>query len=100
MSKVIKSTHATIQNGAAKSDGKLTLSEWHISFEPYNKQLGLGPYCYERSQILSVKKSKAKGAGILPLSSDAIEIQYKDNQSQTFILASKDEWLALLSVAS
>ncbi|GGP88201.1 hypothetical protein [Shewanella ulleungensis] len=99
MENLIKSVTATLQAGVAKSDGKLTLTTSHINFEPYNKQLGLGPYTFELSHIIKVKKSMAKGAGILPLSTDAIELTFTDNQIKTFILANADEWMRLLTPA-
>ena len=42
----VKESAATIQSGVAKADGKLVVTEQDIVFEPFNKELGLGPVTY------------------------------------------------------
>lgn len=96
---IIKKVSATVQQGVAKADGQVTLTQLQLGFTPYNETLGLGPYTVILSDIASVEKSVAKGAGILPLSSEAISISCKDGSRYEFILANADEWVSLLSQA-
>ncbi|MDR5867479.1 PH domain-containing protein [Halomonas koreensis] len=93
----IKSSVATIQNGVARADGKLYVTETNIYFEPYNKKLGLGPYELERNEISKVEKCLGKGGGIFPVTSDAIQITLLDGSEYQFILANPKEWINLLS---
>lgn len=57
----IKSATATVQNGVAKADGKLSVTTSSIHFEPYNKEFGLGPYELDRNAVVKVKKCWGKG---------------------------------------
>lgn len=70
----IKSATATVQNGVAKADGKLSVTTSSIHFEPYNKEFGLGPYELDRNAVVKVSKCWGKGGGILPVTSDGIEL--------------------------
>jgi|TARA_Y100000588_G_C13971798_1_gene803300 hypothetical protein len=88
---------ATIQSGVAKADGKLVVTEQDIVFEPFNKELGLGPYTFSRAQINNVGKCSGKGAGILPITADGIRITLNNNDIFEFILANPDEWLSVLA---
>ncbi|WP_194866566.1 hypothetical protein [Pseudoalteromonas sp. PPB1] len=63
---------ATIQNGVARSDGKLSATKDVLIFEPLNKKFGLGPYYIERSAISKIERCYGKGVGILPVTTDAI----------------------------
>ncbi|MFY8350761.1 hypothetical protein AAEU29_09535 [Pseudoalteromonas sp. SSM20] len=92
-----KSSTATIQNGVTRADGQFSVSQYDICFKPFNEKLGLGPYKFERSSIAKVEKCVGKGAGILPISSDAIRITCTNNETYEFIISNPDEWVNLLS---
>ena len=93
--KILKSSTATYQSGVAKADGKFYVTQGEVRFEPYNGSAGLGPYTLSRSAIIKIEKSVGKGAGILPLTHDAITITLKNNDTYDFILANPDEWIRL-----
>lgn len=67
------------------------------SFFTFNEKLGLGPYKFERSSIAKAEKCVGKGAGILPITSDAIRITCTNNETYEFIISNPDEWVNLLS---
>ena len=94
---IIKSSVTTIQNGVARADGKLYVTENNINFAPYNKELGLGPYELKRREVSKVEKCLGKGGGIFPVTSDAIQITLVDGSEYQFILSNPKEWLSLLS---
>ncbi len=94
---IIKSSVTTIQNGVARADGKLYVTENSINFDPYNKKLGLGPYELKRRDVSKVGKCLGKGGGIVPVTSDAIQITLVDGSEYQFILSNPKEWLSLLS---
>lgn len=93
----VKESAATIQSGVAKADGKLLVTEQDIVFEPFNKELGLGPYRFSRAQINKVDKCSGKGAGILPITADGIRITLNNKDVFEFILANPDDWLSVLA---
>lgn len=93
----VKSSTATIQNGVTRADGQLSVSLYDISFEPFNEKLGLGPYKVDRSNIAKVEKCVGKGAGFLPITSDAIRITCTNNETYEFIISNPEEWVDLLS---
>ncbi|MBE0365653.1 hypothetical protein PULV_b0273 [Pseudoalteromonas ulvae UL12] len=87
----IKSTIATIQSGVARADGNFWATESEVTFEPFNKNSGFGPHKIERDSILKVDKCLGKGAGIVPLTSDAIEISLQDGTAFQFIISNPNE---------
>ncbi|MCE9685473.1 hypothetical protein LZP73_04475 [Shewanella sp. AS16] len=93
---IIKSTLASVQQGGARADGSLQLTATTLDFSAFNKQFGLGPYSIALAAIAEVTKCWGKGGGILPVTSDGIEITLKDGRSYQFILANPDDWIALL----
>lgn len=93
---IIKSATATIQVGVARADGKLSLTETQVTFEPYNQKLAFGPYILKRDEIVSVEKCIGKGAGIMPVTSEAIRITLSDQRAFEFIIAEPNQWLAAL----
>ena len=93
----LKSITATVQNGVAKADGKFWITETDIHFAPYNKDYGLGPLKIERSSISKVEKCLGKGAGILPITSDAIKVSLLDGSTFQFIVSNPNELVVLLS---
>ncbi|KNC66532.1 hypothetical protein [Pseudoalteromonas ardens] len=88
---------ATIQNGVARSDGKLSATKDALIFEPLNKKFGLGPYHIERSAISKIERCYGTGAGILPVTTEAIRVTLINDHSYEFIIANAKEWLAHLN---
>jgi hypothetical protein len=97
---IVKKVAASVQQGVAKADGQVVLTDDTLDFTPYNEGLGLGPYTVALANITKVEKTSAKGAGILPLSNDAIRISCNDGSHLEFILANADEWVSLLTVST
>ncbi|EKE77809.1 hypothetical protein [Gallaecimonas xiamenensis] len=93
---IIKSSPATVQDGVAKADGKLSLTDSEVAFFPFNDQFGLGPYRFQRSEIASVVKCLGKGGGIIPITTDAIRITLLNELRYEFIVAEAEEWIAAL----
>lgn len=93
---VLQSTVATAQHGVARADGELSVTAQHLSFTPFNRQLGLGPYQIPRDEIVAVERCTAKGAGILPLTNDAIRLTLNNGQAYQFIVAHPEQWATLL----
>ncbi|MFV0597451.1 hypothetical protein [Shewanella sp.] len=96
---LIKSAIAMAQEGVARADGQLSVTEQMVCFSPYNKTLGLGPYKLQRKNIAKVEPYWGKGGGILPVTSDAIKITLDDGSAYQFILANPQEWLSLLVIS-
>ncbi|TKB50516.1 hypothetical protein FCL40_05030 [Ferrimonas sediminicola] len=95
--KMIKSSIATVQQGVAKADGRLWLSEQQIGFEPFNHQFGLGPYRFARSEVAESETCLGKGAGVLPITTDAIRLTLADGRVFEFLVAHPREWLEALA---
>ena len=93
---LIKSSIATVQNGVARADGKLQLTETEVIFEPFNQLFGLGPYKFKCSEIASVGKCLGKGGGIIPLTTEAIRITLFNKQVYQFMIAQPEMWIDLL----
>ncbi len=89
----IKSSAATIQVGVARADGKLSLTPSKVIFKPYGQKLALGPYILKCDEITSVKKCIGKGAGIMPVTCDAIRITLSDERVFEFIIAEPEQWI-------
>ena len=96
-SKIVKSTTATIQNGVMKADGKFWITQTNVNFEPFNEKLGLEPHTIPRNTILNVVECKGKGAGLIPITADAIEVFTQDGSSYQFILSNPSDWITILS---
>ncbi|WP_462164223.1 PH domain-containing protein [Pseudoalteromonas xiamenensis] len=94
---VLFSSPASIQMGAAKADGKLSLTDSQLHFEPSNKMLPLGPYHFERSDITHIEKCTGKGAGFIPITTDAFRVTIHDSKRIEFIVADVDAWISLLA---
>lgn len=91
-----KKVLATAQHGAAHCDGYLSLSANELHFAPFNQAYGLGPYHIKRNEISKVETTTGKGAGFIPLVSEAIRITMADSREYQFILAEPNNWLTLL----
>lgn len=93
----VKSSFASIQLGAGHSDGTLTLTADYLQFEPFNQQYGLSGQQLSRADIVKAEPCWGKGAGFIPLTSEAIQISLKDGTQHQFIVTKADEWIAVLS---
>ncbi|MEM0515971.1 hypothetical protein WCN91_11190 [Pseudoalteromonas sp. YIC-827] len=93
---ILKSAKVTAQQGVARADGELVLTESELQFSPFNKKYGLGPYAFSRANITEVQRTRGKGGGIIPLSSEAIKITLINGQAYEFILANPQQWLETL----
>lgn len=93
---ILKSTYASFQNGAIRSEGKLIVTDTEVSFDPFSEALSLGPYKLDRQSIAKVEQCMGMAGGILPITSDAIRITLSNNDSYEFILANPKEWIACL----
>ena len=94
---VVKSTYATIQKGAFRADGKLWIADEQLHFSPFNKDLGYGPYHIPLADIKGVSEAWGKGAGIIPVTSNAIKVDLVDGKDLSFILSSPKDWVKQLS---
>lgn len=95
--KIPQSTTASYQKGAARIDGTFSVTEDHINFKPFNKQVALGHYHLERNGINKVEQTMGKGGGIIPTTSEAIRITMNDDSSYEFILSGARNWVNLLT---
>ncbi len=94
---IVKSSYASFQYGAIRSDGKLFVTENEVSFEPFGKEFSLGPYNLSRQSIAKVEQCKGMAGGIIPITSDAIRITMLNNDTYEFILANPEQWIDCLS---
>jgi hypothetical protein len=94
----IKSSFASLQVGAGHSDGTLTLTADYLQFEPFNQHYGLSVQQLHLTDIVKVEPCWGKGAGFIPLTSEAMQIHLKDGTQYQFILTNPDQWIAALSL--
>lgn len=94
---IVKSSYASFQYGAIRSEGKLFVTESEVSFEPFGKEFSLGPYKLSRQSIAKVEQCKGMAGGIMPITSDAIRITLLNNDTYEFILANPEQWIDCLS---
>ncbi|WP_154224406.1 hypothetical protein [Marinicella rhabdoformis] len=95
--KITQSTTASFQKGAARIDGTFSATQDHIDFEPFNKQVALGPYHLDRKEINKVEQTMGKGGGIIPTTTEAIRIVMNDDSSYEFILSDAQKWVTALN---
>ena len=93
---VLRSANAAVQNGVARADGTLKLTDTDLCFTPFNDKFGLGPYTLSRSEITTSDCTSVKAGGIMPLSQDALRITLNSGKHYEFILANVDQWIDLL----
>ncbi|MBR8845740.1 MULTISPECIES: hypothetical protein [Pseudoalteromonas] len=87
------SSMATVQCGVARADGRLWATADTLHFTPFNTLLGLGPYQIDIVDVIKVEQCLGKGAGLLPLTTQAIQITLKSNQTFKFILSEPESWV-------
>ncbi|MCE9678547.1 GRAM domain-containing protein [Shewanella sp. AS1] len=86
----------SFQKGAIRVDGVLTLARHQLCFEPYSKSSPFGPYGIGMSQVVAVEPCWGKGAGILPITPDGMQLSLANKENYQFIAADIDEWIALI----
>ncbi|QSX32233.1 hypothetical protein JYB87_10620 [Shewanella avicenniae] len=87
---------ATIQIGVARADGLLSLYGDDISFEPLNKQVGLGPFHLQRHDIKKVRRNISRGEHISSEDIDQLELEFTSGEVYRFIVNDSDKWFTLL----
>ncbi|MBY5991326.1 hypothetical protein [Ferrimonas balearica] len=90
---------ATLQLGVARSDGHLSLTPTELHFAPLNDHLGLGPYALTLDKITKVVRCWGKGAGVMPLTDEGVEITLSDGRQLQFVLANAELWLSRIQAA-
>ncbi len=93
---LIKSSEASLQKGAIRVDGRLTKTREYLNFVAHNPDSLYGPYHLALNEITKVNSCWGKGAGILPITADGIEITLEDGLHYQFIVAASKEWINLL----
>lgn len=87
----IRSTHAIVHKGMARADGRLTLGDDSLSFEPINKGFGLGPYRIALSDI-----SQVETYSLPPFIPEGIKVTLRDSSYHRFVMADAKGWAELL----
>ncbi|RZG14752.1 hypothetical protein EXT47_12650 [Pseudoalteromonas sp. CO342X] len=87
------SSMATVHCGVARADGRLWATAGTLHFTPFNTLLGLGPYQIDIADVIKVEPCLGKGAGLLPITAQAIQITLKSNQTFQFILSEPESWV-------
>lgn len=96
-STTLNSTFATAQQGVAKADGKLWVSENEVGFTPLNDAFGLGPYKLACNDIANITLATGKAAGLLAITANAIRITLIDGRAFEFIVAEPSWWVEYLT---
>lgn len=92
----IQSSIVAAQKGVVRCDGRLTKTRHYLQFEPFNRSATIGPYLLPLIDIVNVDTCWGKGAGILPITPDGIEITLKDGSQYQFIVGEPQLWIARL----
>lgn len=92
----IKSSFATLQRGASRSDGRISIFDSEVYWEPHNKDFGLGPYRLARQDVASVSR---KNIGTLekPVYTEAFLLRLNNDDTYEFILCESESWVNLLA---
>ncbi|ALO41736.1 hypothetical protein [Pseudoalteromonas phenolica] len=90
-------SHATIQIGAMRSDGQLSLNEQGLSFKPASKSLSLGVLKIALSEVSQVELCLAKGAGFMPISEQAMRVTLNTGKQYEFVLAEQESWVIAIN---
>jgi hypothetical protein len=88
---------ATIQIGAMRSDGQLSLNEQGLSFKPASKSISLGALKIALSEVSQVEQCLAKGAGFLPISEQAMRVTLNTGKQYKFVLAEQESWVSAIN---
>ena len=92
-----KSGFATLQQGACRSDGTLSINNSEVTFEPLSSGPNLGRCQFNLNAIAGAKKCLGMGGGIIPVTGDAIRITLTDGKRIEFVLSNPDDWLTYLT---
>ncbi|MCG9714661.1 hypothetical protein L1D29_17800 [Shewanella insulae] len=92
-----KSAPATLQKNAIRVDGRLTMSREALDFTSYSSDCLYGPYHLPLKDIVKVETCWGKGAGILPITHDGIQVTLGNGERYQFIVADPDAWIESLS---
>ncbi|MCE9686169.1 hypothetical protein LZP73_08055 [Shewanella sp. AS16] len=87
----IRSTHAIVHKGMARADGRLTLSDAALCFEPLNKQFGLGPYRIPLGDI-----AKVETYSLPPFIPEGIKVTLSDGSYRRFVMTDSKGWVVML----
>ncbi|QSX35672.1 PH domain-containing protein [Shewanella sedimentimangrovi] len=87
----IRSTHAIVHKGMARADGRLTLTEEALCFEPLNKGFGLGPYRLPLGDIIKVETYS-----LPPFIPEGIKVSLSDGSYRRFVMMDAQGWARLL----
>ncbi|GIU47030.1 hypothetical protein [Shewanella algidipiscicola] len=90
------SAPVTAQKGAIHCDGRLSKTRYHLQFEPFDTSSIIGPTLLALVDIVKVDTCWGKGAGILPITPNGIEVSLKDGSQYQFIVGDPQQWIALL----
>lgn len=91
-----RSATVTAQKGAIRCDGRLSKTRYHLQFEPFDTSAIIGPTSLALADVVKVDTCWGKGAGILPITPDGIEVTLKDGSQYQFIVGDPQQWTALL----
>lgn len=89
---------ATLQVGVASSDGRLSVTQDYLIFEPLNKLVGFGPYHLARKDICRVRRNMLRKLSINNQVHAALEVLLTSGETYQFIVADTERWLRLLAV--
>ena len=92
----IKSSFATLQLGVSRSDGRISVFDNEVYWEPQNKDFGLGPYRLPRKDVISVSR-KNIGTPEKPVYTEAFQLCLKNDDIYEFILCESENWVKLLT---
>ncbi|WP_052074538.1 hypothetical protein [Shewanella mangrovi] len=87
---------ATIQFGIARSDGHLSVNGDDLTFEPLNKQVGLGPYHLRRQDISHVRRDISRAEQLRDIDIERLEVELRNGEIYRFIINDSAKWLELL----
>ena len=92
-----KSAPATLQKNAIRVDGRLTMSREALDFKSFSSDCLYGPYHLPLKEIVKVETCWGKGAGILPITPDGIQVSLSNGERYQFIVADPEGWVQRLS---
>ncbi|MCG9696777.1 hypothetical protein [Shewanella sp. Isolate11] len=92
-----KTSQASFQKGAIRVDGRLTKTREQLCFEAHDPKSYYGPYQLLLSDIVKIKSCWGKGAGILPITPNGVEVTMENGEHYQFIVADNQAWINLLT---
>ena len=92
-----KSSPATLQKNAIRVDGRLSITRETLDFKPFSADSLYGPYHLPLKEIVKAETCWGKGAGILPITPDGIQVSLSNGNKYQFIVANPETWLESLT---